>query len=211
MALWDSSGGDYLTRPSPLPTESRRGNGGSISGPHEISKSTTQCIPPAAPAKAEAMPSIAETESLYGKTLAVQSAADWEQYQACRTPINLRWEFRMGSGRAAWQVEIDDCHARGGEYNYSSLSCKEKSVLEPWVNPAPVVAAPEDPLTKQIGGAHYKEAAIQPIEYIQANKLSFCEGNAVKYITRHRIKGGKADLEKAIHYLELEIRDSYGG
>lgn len=69
---------------------------------------------------------------------------------------------------------------------------------------------PTNPLDKQVGGDHYKKAAMQPIEYIQANGLTFCEGNAVKYITRHRMKGGKADLEKAIHYLQLEIAHSYG-
>ncbi len=62
----------------------------------------------------------------------------------------------------------------------------------------------------QVGGDHYKGQKIQPIEYIQANGLTFCEGNAVKYITRHRAKGKRQDLEKAIHYLQLEIEHTYG-
>lgn len=65
----------------------------------------------------------------------------------------------------------------------------------------------EDPNTStldiQIGGGHYKDMAIQPIEYIMANNLGWCEGNAVKYITRYSLKGGKEDIEKAIHYLEI--------
>lgn len=65
-------------------------------------------------------------------------------------------------------------------------------------------------LDKQVGGSHYKEQGIQPVEYIHANKLNFFEGNAVKYITRHRTKGGVADLEKAIHYIELIIELEYG-
>jgi hypothetical protein len=44
---------------------------------------------------------------------------------------------------------------------------------------------------------------VQPIEYIEANELGFCLGNVVKYITRHKQKGGLEDIEKAIHYLEL--------
>jgi hypothetical protein len=36
----------------------------------------------------------------------------------------------------------------------------------------------------QEGGGHYKGRAIQPIEYIAANHLNFCEGSIVKYITR---------------------------
>lgn len=60
-------------------------------------------------------------------------------------------------------------------------------------------------LMKQVGGSHYKDKAIQPIEYIHANKMGFCEGNVVKYITRWREKNGLADLEKAKHYIEMLI------
>jgi len=58
-------------------------------------------------------------------------------------------------------------------------------------------------LQKQISGNHYKSKSIQPIEYIMANGLGFCEGNVVKYVTRHRDKNGKEDIKKAIHYLEF--------
>ena len=37
----------------------------------------------------------------------------------------------------------------------------------------------EKPLQKQIGGDHYKNCTIQPVEYIYANKLDFLEGNIV--------------------------------
>lgn len=60
-------------------------------------------------------------------------------------------------------------------------------------------------LDKQVGGDHYKGRAIQPVEYIHANKLDFFQGNVVKYITRWRDKNGIADLEKCMHYLELYI------
>ena len=59
--------------------------------------------------------------------------------------------------------------------------------------------------TGQVGGAHYHSKAIQPIEYIMANGLDFCEGNVVKYVTRHAAKGGLDDLEKARHYLDKLI------
>jgi hypothetical protein len=61
-------------------------------------------------------------------------------------------------------------------------------------------------LNKQVSGDHYKDKGIQPIIYIHANNLGFCEGNVVKYVTRWRDKGGEADLRKAIHYLELLIQ-----
>ena len=56
---------------------------------------------------------------------------------------------------------------------------------------------------KQVGGNHYKDMPIQPIEYIIKNGLGFCEGNVVKYITRYNNKGGIEDIEKALHYCEL--------
>ena len=61
----------------------------------------------------------------------------------------------------------------------------------------------------QINGTHYKEMAIQPSEFIVKNNLNWYEGNAVKYICRHKAKGGKVDLEKAIHYLQLAIEEYY--
>lgn len=57
----------------------------------------------------------------------------------------------------------------------------------------------------QIGGGHYKDMAIQPIDYICGNKLGWCEGNVVKYITRWRTKNGLEDLRKAGHYIDLLI------
>lgn len=60
-------------------------------------------------------------------------------------------------------------------------------------------------LGTQVGGSHYTDLAIQPIEYIWANKLGFSEGNVVKYVSRWRTKGGVKDLEKAHHHLALLI------
>ncbi|WP_291394978.1 DUF3310 domain-containing protein [Acinetobacter sp.] len=58
-------------------------------------------------------------------------------------------------------------------------------------------------LDEQIGGNHYKTLSIQPITYIMANDLGWCEGNAIKYITRFKQKGGRQDIEKAVHYLQI--------
>ena len=63
----------------------------------------------------------------------------------------------------------------------------------------------ENPLAKQVSGDHYKNMAIQPIEFIHANGIPFAEGCAIKYLTRWRSKGGVADLEKAKHFIELLI------
>ena len=63
--------------------------------------------------------------------------------------------------------------------------------------------APQD---KQIGGKHYKSFHIQPYEFISKNNLSFFQGNVVKYVCRYLTKNGIEDLEKIIHYCELEIK-----
>jgi hypothetical protein len=61
----------------------------------------------------------------------------------------------------------------------------------------------------QVGGDHYKDCVIQPVEYIIKNKLDFLEGNVVKYITRHKTKGQEEDIRKVIHYCELILQHKY--
>jgi hypothetical protein len=65
-------------------------------------------------------------------------------------------------------------------------------------------------LEKQEGGQHYKGYAIQPIEFIHANNVPYCEANVIKYVMRHREKNGVEDLRKAKHYIELLIELEYG-
>ena len=62
------------------------------------------------------------------------------------------------------------------------------------------------PQDKQIGGNHYKLFNIQPYEFISKNDLSFFQGNVIKYVCRYKNKNGIQDLEKIIHYCELEIQ-----
>lgn len=57
----------------------------------------------------------------------------------------------------------------------------------------------------QVGGTHYKSKKIQPWDYIAANGLGYFDGNVVKYVSRWQDKGGVADLEKALHYLQKLI------
>ena len=64
---------------------------------------------------------------------------------------------------------------------------------------------------KQVGGNHYKNMAIQPLDFIVKNNIPYCEGNVIKYVCRHRNKGGCKDIEKAMHYLEVIMATTYGG
>lgn len=63
-------------------------------------------------------------------------------------------------------------------------------------------------LDVQIAGSHYKKRRIQPVEYIEANNLTFLEGCVVKRITRWRDKPADRpfeDLHKIKHEVDLLI------
>ena len=66
-----------------------------------------------------------------------------------------------------------------------------------------------NPYDTQVGGNHYQTMKIQPAEFINKNEMKFAEGNAIKYICRHVNKGGKQDLEKAKHYIDMIIERDY--
>lgn len=91
-----------------------------------------------------------------------------------------------------------DCQHYAQPYDKSCEECYCWSLFQP-----------KTVLTKQEGGQHYKDKAIQPVVYIHANKLGFCEGNVVKYITRHKEKNGAEDIRKVIHYCELLLELEY--
>ena len=61
----------------------------------------------------------------------------------------------------------------------------------------------------QVGGDHYRNMKIQPVEFITANAIPYLEGNVIKYICRHRSKGGAEDLKKAKHYIDLLLQHEY--
>lgn len=116
-------------------------------------------------------------------------------------------------------------YTRDGDYSTEGESCHDliELILAAPTTPTPrmptVKASATEPtarrveqsaLAVQVGGTHYKDFAIQPVEYIHANKLGFCEGNVVKYITRHAAKNGADDIRKVIHYCQLLLELQYG-
>ena len=62
---------------------------------------------------------------------------------------------------------------------------------------------------KQIGGNHYKKYKVQPSQFVTENKLLYPEGCVIKYVIRHQDKGGKQDLEKAKHFIDMIIERDY--
>lgn len=57
-------------------------------------------------------------------------------------------------------------------------------------------------LNREVGGEHYK-SAYQPIELMEKVKMYATCSYILKYVFRHKDKGKKQDLEKALHCCEL--------
>ncbi|WCA46277.1 hypothetical protein [Caulobacter phage ERS] len=73
----------------------------------------------------------------------------------------------------------------------------------------PEADKPTSALDTQVGGSHYKQFAIQPVEFVHQNGLGFIVGSIIKYICRYKFKAGKQDLEKARHFLDMLIEQEY--
>lgn len=63
----------------------------------------------------------------------------------------------------------------------------------------------KNPTEKQIGGTHYINCAMQPLELITTVRCSFIQGSIIKYATRYRNKNKGKDLLKVIHYAQLAM------
>lgn len=66
-----------------------------------------------------------------------------------------------------------------------------------------------NPLNRQVGGSHYKDMVIQPIEFSMKNGLNACQHSIIKYVCRYKHKNGKEDLLKARHFIDLLIQIEY--
>ena len=101
-----------------------------------------------------------------------------------------------------------ECTDRPGELNWGVEGSAGDIVA--W-RPAVVDSEKvETALDTQIGGEHYKNYAIQPVEFITKNKLGFLEGCVIKRICRYEDKNGLEDLKKAKHEIDLLIELKYG-
>jgi hypothetical protein len=58
---------------------------------------------------------------------------------------------------------------------------------------------------RQEGGTHYKQFRYETWDVIVDWNLGYLDGNAVKYLSRWRLKGGIQDLKKARHYIDKLI------
>lgn len=59
--------------------------------------------------------------------------------------------------------------------------------------------------SRQVGGSHYQQFTHETWDVILDWGLGYLDGNAVKYLSRWRHKGGVEDLKKARHYIDKLI------
>ena len=64
-------------------------------------------------------------------------------------------------------------------------------------------------IKENVSPDYYARYDIEPISFIMRNNIPFAEGNAIKYVLRHDMKGGKEDIDKAIRYLEMIKEEKY--
>lgn len=92
-------------------------------------------------------------------------------------------------------MKVTHCDIHGGNYT-EGFYCGECAAEKP----------EPKALDTQVGGGHYKDMAIQPMEYSMKNGLDACQHTAIKYISRFRDKGGIEDLRKAKHVIDMLIQ-----
>lgn len=103
---------------------------------------------------------------------------------------------------------------RGG----STMGPDDVPVPTPFVDPADAevraaynLPTAQDAFAVQVGGNHYKGLpdGYQPVQIGSRCNLDFFQTNVIKYVMRHKHKGGAADLHKAIHYCQLALAEQY--
>lgn len=87
---------------------------------------------------------------------------------------------------------------------YGALEKCEQTVLGDFIVETEKYVNPEDKIHNP---PHYTQGGIQPLDYIISNKMTFCEGNIIKYVTRYKHKNGLEDLFKAKEYLDRLIKE----
>ena len=64
-------------------------------------------------------------------------------------------------------------------------------------------------IKENVSPDYYARYDIEPISFIMRNNIPYAEGNVIKYVLRHDMKGGAEDNDKAIRYLEMIKEEKY--
>lgn len=134
-------------------------------------------------------------------------AAGWIEWNGGDCPVApgtiVECRLRDADSAPSWHETAKD--ASDFSWSHEKATAGLDIIAYRLVNDEPTPEA-TTPLDTQVGGSHYKDLKIQPVEYIHANGIGYFEGNVIKYVSRWKAKNGIADLEKAKHYIDLLIQ-----
>lgn len=97
--------------------------------------------------------------------------------------------------------------AKGGKAEMGINDGQPLQGIAPPGEPVHTAACAKNANDTQVGGNHYRGRNVQHWDY--AWQLPYLEGAATAYLDRHREKGGKQDLQKAIHFIQKMIEVYY--
>jgi len=106
----------------------------------------------------------------------------------------------------AWidSADLEFCYNLIYRIKPGQLKEPEKAIDTTGIDGKPLSA-----LDSQVGGHHYKDMKIQPIEFCYLNKIPVIESSIIRYVCRHKNKNGFQDLEKARHFIDILIELEY--
>lgn len=149
---------------------------------------------------------------------AAPASTDWIEWNggecpvAAGTPVDIRYRdgFVWDNVKALDDVNTDEMWAHESAFDVDHIFAY-RLIDVPSELPEGNRDA-DSALTRQPGGTHYRDSAIQPVQFIEANKLGFLEGCIVKRAARHDKPTGKGreDIEKIIHEAQLLLELRYG-
>lgn len=130
---------------------------------------------------------------------------EYSKYYNRYKDMKIEWPKLFGS-KYEGRPMSDDCYDYNSDYGKIKMNRRMSDVGQ--VNLPKLDKLPA--LETQVTGDYYTNMAIQPVEYITKNNLTFTESLVIKYVSRHRRKNGAEDIKKAIHTLQLILQLEYG-
>lgn len=142
---------------------------------------------------------------------------DWIEWNGgeCPVAVGTRIDIRDRDGYVWTDVEALDDVNSAEMWAHTSEPPQDNIIAYRLTDPSKLPEGNRDAwsaLTTQPSGTHYSDTAIQPVQFIEANKLGFLEGCIVKRATRHNHPTGKGseDIRKIIHEAQLLLELRYG-
>lgn len=92
------------------------------------------------------------------------------------------------------------------EYNIE-IDGNGTTVYSPDYSKLSVPTAEANKTTIKITHPEHYNKGIECWDYIVSHNMGFLEGNIIKYVTRYKLKNGRADLLKAKEYLDKLLEE----